>query len=137
MKNCGNKIKHTCSEKTYATCTYYEGKVPSYSSLVNNSCITLEETTDDTYGILSGIKAEIDLSTLGNRCFTYNPKDVKTVLLKFEREICDLKSRVDYLENLSICDKDITECVDLTGIQNQCNFPITTLGDLLTYLLNP
>ena len=55
MKNCGNKIKHTCAEKNYATCVYYELEVPDFSSLVGEDCITLEETTEDQYNILADI----------------------------------------------------------------------------------
>lgn len=138
MKNCGNKIKHMCGEKTYATCTYYELDVPAFSSLVGDECITIEETTEDLYNLVGGIKSEIDLSALGQGCINYgvNPKTVKSVLLKYEQEICELKSKVDYLENEAICDKIITDCVDLTGIVDACNTPINTLGELLQYLLD-
>lgn len=139
MKNCGNKIKHTCAEKNYATCVYYELEVPDFSSLVGEDCITLEETTEDQYNILSGIKSEINLSALGQDCITYGvtPKTVKNVLLRYEQEICDLKDRVNTLETTAICDMDITNCgLDLTGINNNCSSPVTTLGDLLGYLLD-
>lgn len=137
MKNCGNKIKHTCAEKNYATCVYYELEVPSISSLVNQDCVTLEETTEDQYNILEGIKSEIDLSALGQDCINYgvNPKTVKNVLLKYEQEICDLKQKVQILETTAICDINITDC-GLTLPGDSCNNPITTLGQLLGYLLD-
>jgi hypothetical protein len=144
MKNCGNKIKHTCAEKNYATCIHYEGNVPAFSGLASlveaGGCITLEETTEDQYDILEDIKSEIDLSSLGNDCLTYVQEEgqniVKNVLLKYEQEICDLKSKVSYLENEAICDKIITDCVDLSGIVDACEQPINTLGELLQYLLD-
>ncbi len=138
MKNCGNKTKHMCGEKTYATCTYYELDVPTFSSLVDQDCITIEETTEDIYDLIGGIKSEIDLVALGQDCINYgvNPKTIKSVLLKYEEEICDLKSKVEVLETTAICDKIITECVDLTGILDQCNSPVNTLGELLQYLLD-
>jgi hypothetical protein len=138
MKNCGNKIKHTCAEKNYATCIEYELEVPTFSSLVEQDCFTLEETTEDTYDLIGGIKSEIDLTALGQDCISYgiNPKTVKSVLLKYEEEICDLKSKVEVLETTAICDKIITECVDLTGIVDQCDSPVNTLGELLQYLLD-
>ena len=138
MKNCGNKTKHTCAEKNYATCIEYELEVPAFSSLVEQDCFTLEETTEDTYDLIGGIKSEIDLVALGQDCINYgvNPKTVKSVLLKYEEEICDLKSKVEVLETTAICDKIITECVDLTGILDQCNSPVNTLGELLQYLLD-
>jgi hypothetical protein len=139
MKNCGNKIKHTCSEKNYATCIYYELEVPSFSSLVGEDCITLEETTEDQYNILEDIKSEIDLSALGQDCITYGvtPKTVKNVLLRYEQEICDLKDKVNTLETTAICDINITNCgIDLSGINNNCSSPVTTLGELLAYLVD-
>ena len=137
MKNCGNKVKHTCSEKNYATCVYYELEVPDFSSLVNQDCITLEETTEDQYNILDGIKSEIDLSALGQDCINYgiNPKTVKSVLLKYEQEICDLKDRVNTLETTAICDMNITDC-GLTLPDNPCGGTFSTLGELLGYLLD-
>jgi hypothetical protein len=139
MKNCGNKIKHTCTEKNYATCIYYELEVPTFSSLVGEDCITLEETTEDQYNILSGIKSEINLSALGQDCIPYGatPKTVKNVLLRYEQEICDLKDRINTLETTAICDINITNCgIDLSGINNNCSSQVTTLGELLTYLVD-
>jgi hypothetical protein len=137
MKNCGNKIKHTCAEKNYATCVYYELEVPDFSSLVGEDCITLEETTEDQYNILEGIKSEIDLSALGQDCINYgiNPKTVKSVLLKYEQEICDLKDRINTLETTAICDMDVTDC-GLTLPDNPCGGTFSTLGELLGYLLD-
>lgn len=140
MKNCGNKVKHTCAEKNYATCVYYELEVPSISSLVDQECITLEETTEDQYNILVDIKSEIDLSDLGENCLTYveTPEGkvvVKNVLLKYEQEICDLKNRVNTLETTAICDMNITEC-GLTLPDNPCGGTFSTLGEVLEYLLN-
>jgi hypothetical protein len=139
MKNCGNKIKHTCAEKNYATCVYYELEVPDFSSLVGEDCITLEETTEDIYELIGDIKSEIDLSALGEACIEYdvNPKTVKSVLLQYKQEICDLRAEVDTLKTTAICDIDITECgIDLSGINNNCSSPVTTLGELLAYLVD-
>lgn len=141
MKNCGNKVKHTCSEKNYATCIHYEGNVPVFSGLnslvKSGGCITIEETTEDQYNILEGIKAELDLSALGQDCINYgiNPKTVKSVLLKYEQEICDLKQKVQVLETTAICDMNITDC-GLTLPDNPCGGTFSTLGELLGYLLD-
>jgi len=138
MNNCGNKIKNTCSEKNYATCIYYELAIPEISSLTGD-CITLEETTQDLYEIAGGIKSEIELSELGNNCLAYVQDSgktlVKNVLLKYEEEICLLKDKVSNLEDQAICDKVVTNCLDLTGLVDQCNSPINTLGELLQYLV--
>ena len=152
MKNCGNKVKNTCGEKVYATCVYYEEVVPAFSddsitrttTYVDADCITLEETTEDTYILIGGIKDEIDLSDLtggGAPCnLTYAPDEngntvVKNVLLKYEEEICLLKAKVKALEETAICNIDITGCnfTDL-GVDD-CLNPITTLGETLQYIL--
>lgn len=139
MKNCGNKIKNTCSEKNYATCIYYELEVPTISSLVNEECITLEDTTGDIYNILKNISSEIDLSILGDKCLEYLQEEgktnVKNVLLAYEDKICELQNRILFLEEEAICDKDITHC-GLTLPTTACDLPITKLGELLEYLLN-
>ena len=141
MKNCGNKIKHTCAEKNYATCIYYELEVPTFSSLVGEDCITLEETTEDQYNILADILSDIDMSALGENCIDYPPSRqgliIKNVILQLEQEICDLKDRVETLETTAICDINITNCgIDLSGINNNCSSPVTTLGELLAYLVD-
>lgn len=140
MKNCGNKIKHTCSEKNYATCVYYELDVPSISSLVGEDCITLEETTDDQYNILVDIKSEIDLSQLGENCLQYVLDEdgkivVKNALLRYEEKICELEQRIQVLETTAICDMNITDC-GLELPENPCGGNFSTLGELLGYLLD-
>jgi hypothetical protein len=142
MKNCGNKVKNTCGEKVYATCVYYEENVPVFSGLSSlveaGGCVTLEETTDDTYELIGAIKDEIDLSELGEDCLSYVQEGgktiVKNVLIKYEEEICLLKARVLELETTAICNVDITECGLTLGVDD-CDNPITTLGQLLEYIL--
>lgn len=140
MKNCGNKIKHTCAEKNYATCVYYELEVPDFSSLVGEDCITLEETTEDIYNILGDILGDIDMSALGGNCIDYDvirgqALKIKEVVLQLEQEICDLKDRVNTLETTAICDMNITDC-GLTLPDNPCGGTFSTLGELLGYLLD-
>lgn len=142
MKNCGSKIKHTCVEKNYATCISYEPSIPAFSALASQPCLTLEETTIDTYSILGGILEDISMAQLGGDCIDFSPSrqglKVKDVILELENQICLLKDRVHTLETTAICNADITHCtgLDLTGINNSCATPVTTLGELLDYLLN-
>lgn len=137
--NCDNKIKNTCSEKNYATCIYYEGAIPSYSPLINENCVTTEEVILDLYAENTSLKSNLNLSIIGTDCLQYvlegGQLKVKNVLLKYEEEICVLKEKVRILEEQAICDKDITQCLDLTGLSDQCTVPITNLGQLLQYLL--
>ena len=142
MKNCGNKIKHTCAEKNYATCVYYELEVPSFSSLVDEDCKTLEETTEDQYILIGDIKENISTDNLNTKCIEYEitPQvgiTVKSALFQHEEEICNLKTRIEDLETTAICDINITNCgIDLSGINNNCEIEVTTLGELLEYIVN-
>lgn len=136
---CGSKINNTCVETTYAPCTIYQGEIPTYSPLVDSTCVNIEETTEDTYSFITDIREQTDLSELGANCLTYIPDPegrtvVKNVLLKYEEEICLLKQEVENLKTQAICDKDITSCVDTSSLVDPCGDPITTLGQLLTYL---
>lgn len=140
MKNCNGKTKHTCGDKSYATCVYYEKQIPEFSDLREEECITIEETTEDVYSILGQMKDELLLSELGQLCLTYvsgsEVNSIKKVLLKYEQEICLLKEKVEELETEAICNKNIESCLNLTGVVDQCDEPIKTLGQLLQYLIN-
>lgn len=138
--SCGNKVKSTCVERTYATCVQYETPLPDFSKIIDQDCVTVEDTTEDLYSLVEDIRSDIDLSALGESCLEYvqvgNKNIVKNVLLTYEQEICALQTRVTELETEAICNKDITQCgLDLTGLVDQCDTPITTLGQLLEYLL--
>lgn len=58
---CSNeKITNLCGEKTFASCTEYEGTVSNNSSLDPvNDCLSLEETTQDIYNQLDEIISSI------------------------------------------------------------------------------
>lgn len=134
-----NKIKNKCLTTNYATCTIYEKDVPTYSSLSGQDCIDLEQTTEDLYNLTTDVREQIDLTDLGNDCLTYirdaeNRTVVKNVLLKYEEEICKLKLKIEEINNTSICDRLIGDCVDTTGLVDPCGDPIETYGQLLQFL---
>lgn len=69
--------KSTCSQ-TFAICTKYEGTVPEeISSLSNEDCLSIEETTQDTYDILEEIKEDLNLEALRDGCITYDVEPIK------------------------------------------------------------
>lgn len=81
--------------KSYATCVDYEKPTPSFSSLFNNNCTSLEDTTFDIYNLLSGIKAEVNLSNLTSPCITLaQPKTTLSVVTQILNKICALDSIV-------------------------------------------
>lgn len=135
MKNC-NKIKHTCGSKNYSTCIDYEGTVNVDSELDDNSCLTIEETTQDIYNQLENL----DLSALGELCLDYVTVEgkniVKNVLLKHEEKICELEARVLELETTDICNKLITTCnLDFGDLVTACGDQPTTLAEVLQIIL--
>ena len=129
--NCHNKTKHTCSSVNYSTCIHYEGSVNTNSELVNETCLDLEQTTQDIYNQLENL----DLSALGELCLEYTQASgkniVKNVLLKFEEEICNLKEELETVKNRQICDIPITECLPngFDCLIGDCDNSIVTLKD--------
>ena len=130
MKNCNQKIKHTCGERTYLICAEYESNVNADSSLVDVNCKNGEEVIQDIYNQLDNL----DLSELGELCLEYvqvsGKNIVKNVLLKFEEEICNLKEELELVKNRQVCDIPITECLpNLDCLTDACDNNITTLGE--------
>lgn len=137
MRNC-NKIRHTCGSENYAICTHFEGTPNTDSSLTENSCISVEEALQDIYDQVGN---HLDLSELGQSCLEYVEEDgklfVKNVLLKLEQEICDLKERVADLEDVDICNKDITSCeLNFGDLVDACGNTPQTIAEVLQLLLN-
>lgn len=138
MANCGGKIKQNCT-KIYSPCVQYELDIPEFSKLSKETpCVSIEETTKDLYENVGGIKEDLDLSELGKTCLRYIKPEgtlkVRDVLLRYETEICELKNSVKKLEEEAICDKDITKCG--INLPTLCDTPITTLGQIIEYLIN-
>lgn len=135
--NCNNNIKHTCSSTNYATCINFEGSVNTDSELVNETCLDLEQTTQDIYNQLDNL----DLSDLGELCLSYTTVEgkniVKNVLLKFEEKICELSEKVNLLETTDICNKSIVPCsLDFGDLVDTCGNQPTTLSETLQLILD-
>ena len=136
MSNCCEKLSNTATAKSKAPSVIYEGSRSEKTKLIGDCDITLADTTQDTYEILDDIYSEIDNSELGNDYITYTDLKTNTVLYKHEEELGNLNDKVTTLQNQNICELDITNCgINLTGISDQCENPITTLGELLKYLV--
>lgn len=139
---CKNKINHTCADHTYSTCTIFEGKPNTQSELIGESCLDQEIVDQDQYNQLEEIWSEIDLSSLGQRCLEYVETQegkiiVKNVLLKLEEEICSLKEEVEALQNLNVCNLDISQCgLNFGTLTDECGEQPSTLTQVLQILLN-
>lgn len=140
MKNC-NGVQHTCGSINYATCIKAEVTPNSQSELNEDDCLDLGLTTQDQYEQLGQIQSEIDLSELGQDCLTYVQEEgkniVKNVLLKYEEEICNLKSEIEILKTTDICNKSISDCsLDFGNLVLPCDVIPQTLAETLQLLLN-
>lgn len=137
MGNCRDtNLKYNCGDKRQnARCVLYEGYIPNYSKLLDEDCITLEETTEELYKNQEEILKSIDTSKLGKKCLDYSEFQeddslkVNEALLTIEEEICDLKNKLNSGSDESL-ELDF-KC--LTGV---CNNEIDSLKDLLQILIN-
>lgn len=135
------KTKNTCAKPHPAECTSYETEVPESSVLFEVDCLSIEDTTADLYDRTEEIINEIDLSELGLDCLTYVQEGgknvVKNVLLKYEEEICTLKQEIEDLKGKTVCDITLQSCGITPGTAtDQCSDPITTVGELLQFLVD-
>lgn len=133
------KIKFTCGIPTQATCVSTEVTPNEASSLTEESCLSQEEVNEDVYEQLEKVWSQINLEDLGESCLTYTLEEtkiiVKNVLLKFEEEICDLKQKVEDLEDRQLCDFPLCD-LELGDLVDQCDEQPQTLGALLQILIN-
>ena len=142
MANCGFTTKNTCGERLFATCVYYEGVLPSFSTLVTADCYTLEEIIADTYLLLEGINDQIEVDTLlGDKCISYTLEGgvitVRQALSTLETEVCDLKDKFDNIAKYQLCDLPITGCdLTLQDLVNECDTTITNFGQLFQALID-
>ena len=136
MNKCNQKIKYTCDGEKPAVCIRYEGEVNTNSEYTNESCLSIEETTQDIYNQLE----DINLSELGNSCLEYVSEQgrlkVKSVLLKLEEEICTLKEKITELEERPLCDYKINNCIDTSCLVDACGEQITTYGQLMQAIVD-
>lgn len=141
MSNCGFKIKNTCGERLFATCTYYEGILPSFSTLAVEDCYTLEEIVADIYLLFTDIYDQIEVDTLlGDLSLNYTLEEgkitVRQALKTLEIEVDDLKTKFDNIAKYQLCDLPIKGCdLDLGGLVTDCGDEITTFGELFQALI--
>lgn len=134
---CDNKIKNTCGDNIYATCVDFEGTLGK-NTKIEDSCVTIEETTEDLYEITDEIIEGLDTSELGQNCMTYPLNDgiilTKTVLKVHEEKICELEQKITTLNDLENVDITGWTGLDLSCLNGVCNTPPQTLGELLQVL---
>ena len=90
-----DKINHRCGKKQYGVCTAYESAIPEYSELFEQECVSIEETTLDLYSLITGIKNDIDVSTLDLECLSLSTPTLKTLLQTLISKCCDLTGIIE------------------------------------------
>ena len=135
MSGCrNNKIKCNCGTRQNARCVYYDGYLPKHSKL-DEDCVNIDETTEELYENQEKILDSIDLVKLGKECIDYSEFQendslkVKEAFLTFEKEICELKDKINSNSNDSLE-------LDFKCLTNPCNNEINSLRDLLQVLIN-
>jgi len=142
MADCGFTVKNTCGERLFATCVYYEGVLPDFTTLDAASCYTLEEIVTDVYLQLTDIYDALEVdSLLGGLSLTYTLVDgkitVRQALKTFEEEIDSLKDKVDNAAKYQLCDLPIDGCaLDLGALEDACGGTITNFGELFQALID-
>lgn len=132
------KIKYTCGSITPATCVKYETNLPTFSEIEN--CPSIEETTAEIYTLIGQIKADLDLTELGEDCLTYTQVGgkipVKNVLLKIEEKVCQLQEEITLLKTTDIFNRSLTGSgLNLSCLTDACNDTVTTYGELFQALI--
>lgn len=143
--SCKDNISDTCGgKKVNAVCVKYEGGLSENSALDPNDCHNAEEVIEDLNAQLDKLKADLDLSELGNACLSYDQAGValtvKEAILKLEEKLCLALDKLgiasDNCESCESCPPVFTEdfsCLnlDLGALSDACSNPITNLKDLL------
>lgn len=135
------KTKNTCAKPHPAECVSYETEIPESSTLFEEGCVSIEDTTADLYDRTEELINESDLSELGLDCLTYvqvgGKNIVKNVLLKYEEEICTLKQEIEDLKGQYLCDIPLQGCgLDWGTLTDNCGVQPQTLSQALQVLID-
>lgn len=105
---CNEKIKTRC-KKTPASCVEYATTLPICSQL--EDCVTIEETTEELYNLVCGIKEEINLTELVGECLTLPSNlTVKDMFQFLITSICNLQTQIDtQAELITTLEEQVTD----------------------------
>lgn len=140
--NCSqHKRKHECLGKTPAACVLYQGKLPDYSKLKEETCVVTEETTEELYDLVTELRELINLDKFEKKCLELTPEGEKLKLHEILNGIVDKLCKVEErLKDLAgdtpnkQLNFDISK-IDTSTLVDACGEPITTLEQLFTALL--
>ena len=83
-----NETKSRC-KKVFASCVEYQGDIPSYSELYNESCVNSQEVDDDQYVLITELRNLTNVANLDFDCLTApNTININTVFQVLIDTIC-------------------------------------------------
>jgi len=118
---CGDKRKNTCGRKHNSLCVQYDGYISEHSELNDESCISIEETTEDLYHITDNIYSDIYLGNLSNSCINYDEDEYRNVkvneaIVKHRDILCELLEKDKEVNEINISDWNLnTDCLVIDG----------------------
>ena len=113
-----NETKSRC-KKVFAPCVEYQGDIPQYSELYNESCINSQEVDEDQYVLITQLRNLTNVEGLNFSCLTApNVKNINTVFQTLINTICaqqqvltaqastieTMQAQIENLQN-NICDE--------------------------------
>ncbi len=133
---CNNKIKHTCGDSIKAECVDYEGEVNPQSELINENCLSIEETTQDIYNQLE----QIDVTDIED-CLDYEETEGKILIkdaVKLQGvEICEIKNELENIRAEAFLDLNISDSgLDFLCLETECETSIQTVRDWIQAVTN-
>lgn len=137
---CNDNASNVCINSILSNCVDYKGKLGN-NTTITKECVNQTDVNEDLYTITDSVIENQDTSQLGNLCITYPVTDgkilLKSVFETNEQEICDLKNRVQALEDADFGNLDITGFnLDFACLVDPCEDPITNLKQLLQIMIN-
>jgi len=137
---CNDDISNICIEPILSTCVDYQGDLGENTTIKDKGCVNQHEVNEDLYLITDNIIEDSSTSELGDLCLTYPVTDgkitPKSVFEIHEQEICDLKDRVQTLEEQTLANIDISTLgLDFDCLVDSCGDPITNLQQLLQIMI--
>lgn len=134
-----NKKKYECGGKVLASCTFYEGELPKWSKLKDESCVTVEEVFDELYDKVTELLKEYSLEGFESDCIEVTSKDkVVSIMQKISNKVCNTNGgdKGSGSSVTKILAKNISmEGIDLGCFQGVCDENINNLEDFLKSLI--
>jgi hypothetical protein len=135
--NCNEKSSNNCVDPILATCVDYEGKL-GVNTKITKACTNQKDINEDLYAILDEEINSTNVKQLTSECMVIPAgSTVAEIIVLYENEICELKSKVSTLENKDYSQMDITSfnLVFPDCIADACETLPTTLSEWMQVIM--